>query len=98
MLQALRNYGAALYRKAPSDEGPWNAAGPWQPQFDAAIPKYPEISVTRSPEGEILRLEPDEYEGGNGFVFSPQGGLRASARDLEAIARLIARAKARRRR
>ncbi|WGM38461.1 serine hydrolase domain-containing protein [Caulobacter sp. NIBR1757] len=88
--QALRNYGAALYRKAPSEEGPWNAAGPWLPQFDTTIPKFPEISVTRSPEGEILRLEPDEYEGGNGFVFSPQGGLRASARDLEIIARLIA--------
>jgi CubicO group peptidase (beta-lactamase class C family) len=88
--QRLRNYGAALYRKAPSDEGPWNAAGPWQPQLDAAIPKAPEILVTRSPEGEALRLAPDEYEGGNGFVFSPQGGLRASARDLEVIARLIA--------
>lgn len=88
--QNLRNYGAALYRKAPSDEGPWNAAGPWQAQLDAAIPRYPEILVTRSPEGEALRLMPDEYEGGNGFVFSPQGGLRASARDLEVIARLIA--------
>lgn len=88
--QTLRNYGAALYRKAPGDEGPWNAAGPWQAQLDAAIPRAPEILVTRSPEGELLRLAPDEYEGGNGFVFSPQGGLRASARDLEVIARLIA--------
>lgn len=88
--QRLRNYGAALYRKAPSEEGPWNAAGPWIAQLDAVIPKDPEISVTRSPEGEVLRLAPDEYDGGNGFVFSPQGGLRASARDLEVIARLIA--------
>lgn len=88
--QALRNYGAALYRKAPAEEGPWNAAGPWIAQFDATIPKYPEITVTRSPEGEVLRLQPDEYDGGNGFVFSPHGGLRASARDLEVIARLIA--------
>ena len=50
----------------------------------------PEILVTRSPEGEILGLAPDEYDGGNGFVFSPQGGLRASARDLEVIGRLLA--------
>lgn len=88
--QALRNYGAALYRKAPAEEGPWDAKGRWQAQLDAEIPKAPEILVTRSPEGEILRLDPNEYEGGNGFVFSPQGGLRASARDLEVIARLIA--------
>jgi CubicO group peptidase (beta-lactamase class C family) len=88
--QRLRNYAAALYRKAPGEDGPWNARGPWVAQFDAAVPAAPEILVTRSPEGETLRLAPDEYDGGNGFVFSPQGGLRASARDLEVFARLLA--------
>ncbi|MBI1406668.1 MAG: serine hydrolase [Caulobacter sp.] len=84
----FRNYGAALYRKAPSDDGPWDARGPWVAQLDAEIPPEPQIALTRAPEG--VGMGPDDYEGGNGFVFSPQGGLRASARDLEVIARLIA--------
>jgi len=88
--QRLRNYAAAIYRKAPGEDGPWDPRGPWLPQLDAAVPPAPDILVTRSPEGETLRLSPDEYDGGNGFVFSPQGGLRASARDLEVIARLLA--------
>jgi CubicO group peptidase (beta-lactamase class C family) len=86
--QQYRNYGATLYRKAPSDEGPWDAKGPWIAQADAEIPPAPEIRLTRAPEG--VGVSADDYEGGNGFVFSPQGGLRASARDLEVIARLIA--------
>jgi CubicO group peptidase (beta-lactamase class C family) len=86
--QRLRAQAAAIYRKAPSDEGPWDPAGPWQVQVDGQVPPYPQITLTRAPEGQDLG--PDDYAGANGFVFSPQGGLRASARDLEVLARLIA--------
>lgn len=83
-----RMWGASLYRKAPSEDGPWDVEGRWIAQLDSPVPPAPEVLVTRAPEGQALG--PDDYnEAINGFVFSPQGGLRASARDLEAIARMI---------
>lgn len=86
--QAVRRWGATVYRKAPTDEGPWDQAGLWYAQVDKPVPAAPEISVFRAPEG--APLGPDDYnEAVNGFLFSPQGGLRASARDLEVLARLI---------
>ncbi len=86
--QRLRNQAATVYRKAPSEDGPWDPAGPWQAQVDAAVPPAWQVAVTRAPGAEGMTV--DDYPGGNGFVFSPQGGLRASARDLEVIARLLA--------
>ncbi|MFN3859516.1 MAG: serine hydrolase domain-containing protein [Caulobacter sp.] len=87
--QSQRMWAASLYRKAPSEDGPWDAEGRWIAQLDSPVPAAPEVLVTRAPEGQALG--PDDYnEAINGFVFSPQGGLRASARDLEAIARMIA--------
>lgn len=74
--------GATLYRKAPSDEGPWDAAGPWRPQVDAERP--PQACEVRTKPGEPCNLaayRPAE----NGSLFSPQGGLRIS---LAALARL----------
>lgn len=74
--------GAVLYRKAPSDEGPWDPSGPWRPQVDAARP--PAACEVRMAEGvscDLARYRP----GTNGSLFSPQGGLRIS---LASLARL----------
>ncbi len=74
--------GAVLYRKAPSDEGPWDASGPWRPQVDALRP--PEACPVRTAPGapcDLTTYQP----GSNGSLFSPQGGLRIS---LASLARL----------
>lgn len=86
--QAARDQAATLYRKAPSDEGPWDPAGPWIPQLDDTVPPAPIPSYTRAAEVPDRPLE-SYVLGENGFVFAPQGGLRASARDLEVLARLL---------
>jgi CubicO group peptidase (beta-lactamase class C family) len=87
--QAARDRAGTLYRKAPSDEGPYDPAGPWIAQLDETVPAAPVISHPRAPDAGNRPL--DSYRPGeNGFVFSPQGGLRASAADLGRIAALIA--------
>jgi CubicO group peptidase (beta-lactamase class C family) len=86
--EAARSRAAALYRKG-ADEDHFQPDGPWIAQLDAAPPPGPVIPVARAPEAKDRPLE--SYQPGeNGFVFAPQGGLRASARDLAAIARLLA--------
>ncbi len=88
--QAVRDRRAVLYRKAPSDDGPWDAAGPWIAQLDQTLPPVPELAIRVAPEAAGRAL--DSYQPGeNGFVFGPQGGLRASVVDLAAIGRLLAR-------
>jgi CubicO group peptidase (beta-lactamase class C family) len=71
--------GAVLYRKAPSDAGPWDAAGPWVPQVDGKRP--PEACPVRLPDGAACDLAAYRL-GDNGSLFSPQGGLRISLADL----------------
>ncbi|MCF8503632.1 MAG: beta-lactamase family protein [Caulobacter sp.] len=86
---AKRARAAALYRKAPSDDGPYDPAGPWIAQIDEVVPGAPAVTHARAPEAADRPL--DSYRPGeNGFVFSPQGGLRASVRDLGVIAALVA--------
>ena len=63
--------------------------GAWSPQVDAEIPPAPAIRVTTPPEAPGLTAD-DYRPGENGFVFSPQGGLRASVRDLDRLARSYA--------
>ena len=86
--QAVRDRAAALYRKGV-DENHFDPAGPWIAQVDDRPPPAPMIPVARAPEARDRPLE-SYVPGENGFVFSPQGGLRASARDLARIARLLA--------
>ena len=66
---------ATLYRKATAgDDQIWNPQGPWIAQVDDYSVQAP---VSRAPQ---------DYEiGSNGTLFSPQGGLRASAADLGRI-------------
>jgi CubicO group peptidase (beta-lactamase class C family) len=85
---AARSRAAGLYRKG-MDENHFQPDGPWIAQLDAAPPPAPDIPVVLAPEAKDRPL--DSYvPGENGFVFAPQGGLRASVRDLTTIARLLA--------
>lgn len=63
--------------------------GVWEPQVDAEALPAPAIRVTTPPEAPGLTAD-DYVIGDNGFVFSPQGGLRASVRDLDRLARVYA--------
>lgn len=86
--QAARDRRAVLYRKAPSDDGPWDPHGPWIAQLDAVVPPAPAPAIRTAPEAtgrDLATYRPGE----NGFVFGPQGGLRASILDLAAIGRVL---------
>ena len=74
--------GAVIYRKAPSDAGPWDPQGPWIAQIDGTRP--PDTCEVRLRDGEACDL--GRYKvGSNGSLFSPQGGLRISLADLSAL-------------
>ncbi|MEN9856334.1 MAG: hypothetical protein RLZZ157_1460, partial [Pseudomonadota bacterium] len=69
---------ATLYRCAPVSAG---QKADWQAQMDAA-PENQSRPIVHRRAGLSL----DDYPiGSNGLVFSPQGGLRASVRDLARI-------------
>lgn len=77
--------GAVLYRKAPSSDGPWNAAGPWFAQVDAVRPAA--CPVRAAADGNCAL---DAYvPGTNGGLFGPQGGLRISVVDLAKIGQAL---------
>ena len=63
-------------------------AGVWTPQTDAVVPPAPGIRMY-TPERPELGAA-DYRIGENGWAFSPQGGLRASVRDLDRLARVFA--------
>lgn len=78
--------GAVLYRKAPSDAGPWDASGRWIAQVDARRP--PDACPVRTKDGAPCQLE-DYVPGTDGSLFSPQGGLRISLEDLARLGRAL---------
>lgn len=85
---AFRNL-SPIYRKAPPDSEAWDLEGPWYPQIDDYRHGRPALPVRLSPDAP-LGLSLDTYlPGENGALFSPQGGMRVSAPDLAAIARLF---------
>lgn len=73
---------ATLYRKRenlPDGREIWRAVdGPWYAQVD---------DYTR--EAPVPRAGPDYVPGTNGTLYAPQGGLRASARGLARIMRML---------
>uniref|UniRef100_A0A7C1JY19 Class A beta-lactamase-related serine hydrolase n=1 Tax=Caldilinea aerophila TaxID=133453 RepID=A0A7C1JY19_9CHLR len=74
--EGIRNL-ATLYRRQHS--GMWDASAPWVAQVD-------DLRGVRPAEPEALR----RYRpGDNGTIFSPQGGLRISARDLIEIMKVF---------
>lgn len=78
---------AALYRKAGSDEV-WRPWGPWIAQVDDLGGRRDAVPFRAAPGIGSEAL--NDYEPGtNGSIFSPQGGLRISVRDLAKITRLF---------
>jgi D-alanyl-D-alanine carboxypeptidase len=74
---------ATLYRR--QQWGVWSLDGPWAPQVDDYRGVRP-----ASPAPVRAPCTLDEYRvGTNGTLFSPQGGLRISARDLVKIMQLF---------
>jgi CubicO group peptidase (beta-lactamase class C family) len=63
--------------------------GVWQLQVDGTVLPAPRMPFTRPPDQPSLDAA-DYRIGDNGFVFSPQGGLRLSLADMDVLARLYA--------
>ena len=74
---------AARLRAAPGLRREGDA---WVAQVDAEPPRAPRASLLAAPETPGL-TDSDVRPGENGFVFSPQGGLRLSLQDMDRLAR-----------
>jgi CubicO group peptidase (beta-lactamase class C family) len=81
--------GVSAASRARACAGVHGLNGAWVPQVDATILPSPQIAFTRPADQPDLDLT-DYRTGENGFVFSPQGGLRLSLDDMDALARLYA--------
>ncbi len=77
---------AAGFRKRPSD-GVWMPEGPWVAQVDGGQPTC--FYGMRDPE-QAQRFLSDYEIASNASLFSPQGGLRASADELLQVLRMLA--------
>ena len=81
---------SATYRTRDS-EGVWHKDGPWRSQVDGEPHcHYGHPALTRSdPAPDAGTIASDYALGSNAALFSPQGGLRISGRDLAKIMRLM---------
>lgn len=77
---------AVLYRKG-ADETAWNPAGPWVAQVDDLKGQRAACPVRSTAGCDLAAYRP----GGNGTIFSPQGGLRIALPDLARIGQLLLR-------
>lgn len=80
---------ATLYRRGDGGET-WDTDGPWVEQVDGDPIRcyYESESYSRGETPDLLPL--DNYKlGQNPTLFSPQGGLRASSRDLAVIMQML---------
>lgn len=78
---------AALYRKSRNEDG-WAPSPDWVAQVDDLRGRRPACLVrlaTPDASCDLASYRP----GDNGTLFSPQGGLRISVRDLGRVARLL---------
>ena len=77
---------AAAFRKRPTD-GNWAPDGPWVAQVDAGSPRCFYGMQSNGQARQFL----DAYKiGSNASLFSPQGGLRASADELLVVLQMLA--------
>jgi CubicO group peptidase (beta-lactamase class C family) len=77
---------APLYRTGR--EGSYNPTGHWQAQVDDYRGKRPDLPCPALGGKMVADLE-NYVPGTNGTLFSPQGGLRASVRDLGRLLRFF---------
>ena len=82
-------YIATLYRRGEGGYT-WDPEGPWKPQVDDSIRRcyYGGPKVSSDKAHDVSELD-DYVLGSNPTLFSPQGGLRASARDLAKLILLL---------
>lgn len=79
---------ATLFRKR-NRRGQWIPDGPWLPQVDGAGISCV-YGMEPVPRSALPKMRLPEYEPGlNPTLFSPHGGLRASAKDLARFARML---------
>jgi CubicO group peptidase (beta-lactamase class C family) len=81
--------GVSAAKRAKACAAVHRQDGAWITQVDGAVLPAPKIAFTRPADQADLDVE-DYRTGQNGFVFSPQGGLRLSLADMDALARLYA--------
>jgi hypothetical protein len=62
--------------------------GRWTAQVDATVPQAPAVDFPQPKDGPQV-AEANLKTGENGFLFSPQGGLRVSLRDMDRLARVL---------
>ncbi|MEO0425542.1 MAG: serine hydrolase domain-containing protein [Pseudomonadota bacterium] len=78
---------AAGFRRRAQESEEWNPDGPWIAQVDGGAPS---CFYGGSDPAFVESFLKDYRLGSNGTLFSPQGGLRASADDLLVILRMLA--------
>lgn len=81
--------GVTDRRRAQAAAGVRQVAGTWAVQVDGVVRPNPWIPVSRAPDATNLDLS-TYTPGQNGFLFSPQGGLRLSLADMDRLARVLA--------
>ncbi len=64
----------------------WNEGG-WTDQVDGTVPPWPRAALPQPHDGPEV-AEADLRLASNGFLFSPQGGLRLSLADMDRLAAL----------
>lgn len=79
--------GVSEAKRAKAAAGVRQVESSWAAQVDASVPAYPVPTLTTSPGADLAAYRP----GDNGFVFSPQGGLRLSLMDMDRLARMFTR-------
>jgi CubicO group peptidase (beta-lactamase class C family) len=81
--------GVSQAKRALAAPAVHREAGAWTPQVDGTVLPAPQMPFTRPVDQRGLGAA-DYRIGDNGFVFSPQGGLRLSLSDMDVLARLYA--------
>ncbi len=62
--------------------------GRWTAQVDGTVPVFPAVAFPQPRDAPPV-AEADLALGENGFLFSPQGGLRVSLRDMDRLAQVL---------
>ena len=81
--------GVSDIRRARAAAGVRWLKGKWTVQVDGEVQRDPWLQVARVPEAAGLDLA-NYPPGTNGFLFSPQGGLRLSLADMDRLAWVLA--------
>jgi D-alanyl-D-alanine carboxypeptidase len=81
--------GVTDRRRAGAAAGMRRLDGTWAVQVDGGVLPNPWIPVSHAPEAATLDLA-TYSPGQNGFLFSPQGGLRLSLTDMDRLAQVFA--------